>query len=176
MEFEEFNKKIKKLDSKNKDFTVTNSFGVYDCYKAIRKHQWFNIGRPLKEKEFYAIIRGINRLLAEEIVMGNPVKFPAQMGLLELHKFQVGVSIVNGRLKNTYPIDWNKTIKLWWENKEAHEKKILVRNEESWVYRVKYCINNAKYENKMFYQFVLNSFIKKALKNNIKKRKIDALW
>ena len=159
-----------------KEVKVTNSWGVYDCYKAIRKHNWFNIGRPLKEAEFYAIIRGINNLLAQEIAKGNTIDFPARMGSLELRKYKKGVSIVDGKLKNTYPIDWGKTMNLWFEDKEARESKILIRDEQPWVFHVKYCISKAKYENKTFYQFVLNRKIKLALMNNIKQGKIDTLW
>jgi hypothetical protein len=41
-------------------YKVNNSLGVYDAYKWIRKNKWFNIGRPLKEHEFYSIIRKVN--------------------------------------------------------------------------------------------------------------------
>ena len=43
-------------------------------------------------------------------------------------------------------------------------------------YYVKYAKSVAKYENKAFYQFVLNAFIKKALKENIKEGKIDTIY
>ena len=69
-----------------KNFKVRGSFGIYDCYKAIRRHKWFDIGRPLKEKEFYSIIRGVNNLIAEEIANGETVTFPEKMGMLELRK------------------------------------------------------------------------------------------
>ena len=50
-----------------KQMKITNSFGVFDVYKHIRKNKWYDIGRPLKESEFYAIIRNVNNLLAVEI-------------------------------------------------------------------------------------------------------------
>lgn len=40
-----------------KKFKVTGSWGIYDAYKSIRRHKWYDIGRPLTEKEFYAIVR-----------------------------------------------------------------------------------------------------------------------
>lgn len=163
-------------EKEGRKFKVNNSFGVYAAYKAIRKHKWYNIGRPLKEGEFYAIIRGINNLLAEEIAQGNTVVFPAKMGKLELRKYQKGVSIVNGKLKNTYPIDWSSTKHLWEEDSEAKLHNILLRYEEPWIYHVKYNKFSATYENQSFYQFTLNRFIKLALKENISNKKIDALW
>ena len=47
-----------------RNYKITNSIGVYDLYKLIRKNHWYDIGRPLKEHEFYAIIRKVNSLLA----------------------------------------------------------------------------------------------------------------
>lgn len=166
----------KRTGKGNRNIIVTNSWGVYDAYKLIRKNGWYNIGRPLKEKEFYAIVRGVNKLLAENIINGETVKFPEKMGLLELRKWEKGVSIVNGRLKVNYPIDWGETWKLWYNDPEAFKNKTLLRDEKKDIYSVRYVKNNANYENKLFYQFVLNRKIKKRLKVNIKNDKIDTLW
>ena len=157
-------------------FKVTDSWGVYDAYKWLRKHGWLDIGRPLKEKEFYAIIRGVNNLLAENLGNGIPVSFPHRMGELELRKFQRSALFKDGKLKVTYPIDWSKTWKLWYDDAEAMEKKFFILDEQKWVYRVRYCKHDATYENKIFYNFALNRKIKKKLKENIKDQKIDTLW
>lgn len=166
----------KRTGKGNRNVLVTNSWGVYQAYKLIRKNGWYNIGRPLKEKEFYAIVRGINKLLAENIINGETVRFPERMGFLELRKWEKGVSIVNGRLKVNYPIDWGETWKLWYNDQEAFKNKTLLRDEKKDIYSVRYVKNNANYENKLFYQFVLNRKIKKRLKVNIKNDKIDTLW
>lgn len=155
---------------------VRNSWGVRDAHKYIRKQHWYDIGRPLTEHEFYSIVRGVNRLLAEELRLGNTVKFPEGMGCLELRKYKAGVSFVDGQLKNTYPIDWCNTRKLWEQDGEARCQKLLLRIENPWVYHVKYCKHDATYENKCFYQFDLNRFIKKGLSDNIRSGKVDTLW
>ena len=98
------------------------------------------------------------------------------MGELELRKYERGVSLVNGRLKVTYPIDWEETIRLWFADEEAKKNKTLLRREEKYVYHVRYCKHDANYENKSFYQFALNRFIKLALKDNIKNNQVDTLW
>lgn len=155
---------------------VRNSIGVYTFYKMIRKHKWFNIGRPLKEHEFYNIIRSINNLLAEEIALGNSVNFPCRMGTLELRKYQPTARFVNGKLRLSYPIDWEKTLKLWYTDEEAKKNKILVRLEETDVYKIKYSKYKANYENKSFYEFSVNKGIKKSLKDNIKKGLVDTAY
>lgn len=175
MGLDEFRNTIQKK-SGSKQMKISNSWGVYDVYKHIRKNGWYNIGRPLKEHEFYSIIRGVNNYLAKEIINGNSVDFPYKMGTLELRKKERGVSIVNGKLKITYPVNWDETIKLWFEDEQARKDKTLLRDEQKFVYRVKYNKYKANYENKSFYEFALNRKIKKALKENIKNRKVDALW
>lgn len=157
-------------------FKITGSWGVYDAYKAIRKNLWYNIGRPLKEHEFYIIVRSVNKLLAENITNGESVIFPASMGELELRKYPKGVSFVNGKLKNTYPIDWKRTNQLWAEDEEERLKHTLLRYESPVVYQIKYCKDKATYENKIFYQFTPHQKVKKILKDNIINEKTDTLW
>lgn len=65
---EEFKSDIIKRSGKGKKKAkISNSFGVRDAFLALRKNHWYNIERPLKESEFYHIIRNINNLLAEEL-------------------------------------------------------------------------------------------------------------
>ena len=175
MEFTEFVNEIQKKRQKG-PFKVRNSWGIYAVYKHIRKNKWYDIGRPLKEHEFYSIIRGVNDLLAEELANGNTVHLPHRMGKLELRKHKNGVSIVNGKLKIKYPIDWSETMKLWFEDSEAKKNKTLLRRDNNQVYHIRYNKYDANYENKSFYEFTLNRFIKLALKDNINQGKIDALW
>ena len=174
MELEEFKTKVGRPH--NRTFKVKGSVGVYDFYKKLRKEGWPGIGRPLTEKQFYAIIRNINNHLAENIAKGETVEFPARMGKLELRKTKNGASIVDGKLKVLYPVDWSETLKLWYEDVEAREQKVLKRFETPYTFRVKYSKLTANYENKKFYAFTLNRFIRRALKENIKEGKIDTLW
>ena len=174
MEFEEYkNRHVKHKGQKHK---VENSWGVYDAYKLIRKHGWYKIGRPVKEHEFYTIIRQINQLLAKELIKGNGLKLPANMGVLELKKFERYAGIVNGKLKIKYPVDWNSTWKLWYEDEEAYRNKSVVRFEDKYHYYIRYDKHQAKYENKVFYAFQPNSNIKKELKTSIKQGNTDTLW
>lgn len=175
MDYNEFKTRVQKKHSKS-TYKIRSSWGVYDAYKDIRKEKWFNIGRPVKEKEFYAIIRSMNNILADKIANGETIVFPARMGKIELRKMEKGATIVNGKLRVTYPVNWEETIRLWFEDEEARKNKTLLRDENKYVYRTKYGKYNATYENKIFYQFVLNKKIKKALKENINKGIIDSLW
>lgn len=176
MTFEEYRNKVVHPKDKPRNFKVTDSWGIYDAYKLIRKNKWYNIGRPLKEKEFYTIIRKANQLFANAVSLGETFWFPVRMGKLELRKIPKGVYFFNGKLKNTYPINWNDTLKLWFVDEEAREKKILIRHEEEYVYHIKYSKYDANYENRSFYEFALNAFIRIALRKNIQEGKIESLW
>ena len=175
MDYKEFENKMLKKGNHHKA-KVNNSWGVYSAYKHIRKNKWYDIGRPLKEGEFYAIIRNVNKYLASEIAKGNTITLPSRMGKLELRKQERGVSIVDGKLRITYPINWHDTLRLWYEDPEEMKKKTLVRRNTSQVYRVKYNKWTANYENQSYYEFTLNRFIKLALKDNINKGLVDTLW
>lgn len=154
---------------------ITNSLGVYDAYKYLRKNKWFNIDRPLTEHEFYQIIRRVNNYLAEELVNGNDIIFPNRMGKLELRKRNsLPVIDKNGSLKVTYAIDWDNTLKLWYEDEEAFNNKTLVKIPERNIFRVKYNKDTANYENKSFMEFQVNRSIKTRLKQKIKNNEIDA--
>lgn len=155
---------------------VTGSWGIYDCYKLLRKNKWQGVGRPLKEGEFYTIIRSVNNLLARKIGEGKSVVLPYQMGKLEIRKFNPSASFVDGKLKLTYPVNWDETLRLWFVDEEARTKKILVRFEGSTVFAVKYNKVGALYPNRSYYEFAVNSKIKQLLKENIKKGKIESAY
>lgn len=153
---------------------VNHSLGVYDAYKFLRKNKWFNIGRPLTEHEFYSIIRRVNNYLADSFLRGQDVKFPHRMGQLELRKYNATFDIVNGKVKTNLPIDWDRTLKLWYEDEEAYKERTLVKVEEKEIYRVYYNKQLADYQNMVFYEFKVNRELKRSIKQRIKEGKLDA--
>lgn len=153
---------------------ITNSIGNYFIYKIIRKNKWYDIPRPLTEKEFYSIIRTINNKLADKLVKGNSIKLPNKMGTLELRKYEAKFNIKDGKLKTNLPIDWDKTIKLWYEDEESYENKTLIKIKEKEMFKVCYNKKIANYCNKTLYAFQINRDIKKRLKSKIHNKEIDA--
>ena len=153
---------------------VSGSLGVYDAYKFLRKRKWLNIGRPLTEHEFYSIIRKVNDYLADSFLHGNDIKLPHRMGRIELRKYDVRVSFDGEKVKTNLPIDWDRTLKLWYEDEEAYENKTLVKVEEKEIFKVYYNRQLADYNNQSFYEFNVNRELKKRLKQRIKEGKLDA--
>lgn len=153
---------------------VNKSLGVYDAYKYIRKNKWFNIGRPLKEKEFYSIIRSINNELAISLSKGEDVKLPCKMGTLEIRKANTYYNIKDGKLHTNAVIDWDTTLKLWCEDEESYNNRTLVRCESKEIYKIHYNKVRADYSNKSYYKFNINKELKKSLKQNIREGEIEA--
>jgi len=160
-----------------KNFKVSGSWGTDDARRAIRKKGWEGIGKPVKDRLFFTIIRRVNQLLARNISDGIDVVFPKRMGKLMLMRKEADPVIKkDGTLKVCNPIDWRSTIRLWYEDEEAREKKMLVRRPNSRVYFVKYDKRKANFGNKQFYQFTLNRYIRLGLKEKITNRETDTIW
>lgn len=173
MTYEEFKSKVQHLSSPRK-YKVNNSLGVYDAYKFLRKRKWADIGKCLTEHEFYSIIRKVNDYLADSFLHGNDIKLPHRMGRIELRKYDVRISFDGEKVKTNLPIDWDKTLKLWYEDEEAYKEKTLVKVEEKEIFKVYYNKQLADYNNQVFYKFNVNRELKKRLKQRIKEGKIDA--
>ena len=172
-ELADFLSSIKKLKEPRKH-KVTGSIGVYQAYKFLRKNKWLNIGRHLTEHEFYSIIRKVNDYLADSFLHGNDIKLPHRMGRIELRKYDARISFDGKKIKTNLPIDWDRTLKLWYEDEEAYKERTLVKMEEKEIFKVYYNKQLADYNNQVFYEFNVNRELKKRLKQRIKEGKLDA--
>lgn len=171
-EIDNFLKKVKKVNN-NRKHKVSNSYGVYDGYKYYRKNKPKELKYIISESQYFFIIREINKLLIEDILNGENIKFPCRMGQLELRKRNSKISFKDGKLITNLPIDWDKTLKLWFEDSEAYNKKILIRIEDKEVYKVYYNKSTAIYNNKSFYDFNVNRELKLKIKEKIKNGSLD---
>lgn len=171
-EWSEFKSGILHL-KENRKHKVTKSLGVYDAYKFIRKNKWLNIGRMVTEHEFYSIIRNVNKQFVNNLLEGYDIKLPYRMGIIELRKRNVSISISEGKIKTTLPVDWDKTIKLWHEDEESYKNKTLVKMEEKEVYKIYYNKSKSNYKNKTLYEFRPNRELKIKVKQKIKDGCLD---
>ncbi len=167
MEEQEFLNRIKKVDGPRKH-SVRGSWGVYDAYKWYRKNKPAGKKYVLTESEYFAIIRRINIAMRDEILKGNDITFPARLGKLEVRKYSPTITNDGKAIKTNLPIDWDATLKLWYEDEKSFQDKFLVRINVPEIYKVFYNKNNANYNNKSFYQFTPNRDLKIGLKHSIK--------
>lgn len=171
--YKEFIKTIKKVNS-NRKHKVTNSYGSKDAFCYYRQIRPNDPKYVLTDCQYLKIIRCINNILREKLINGEDVLLPERMGRLELRKSKPIIKFENGKLKTTLPVNWDATLKLWYDNPNCKEKKQLVRQEVSDVFKVFYNKVKANYNNKAFYEFNTNRTIKVNLKKQIKANKIDA--
>lgn len=156
-------------NSKPRQTKISNSYGVCDYFKYYKQIKPKDTQYNINIKQFCTIIGLINQMLADSIVNGHELEFPCRMGRLNLCKKKYE-PIINqeGNLIYKAPVDWNKTLKLWHEDEEALQNKILIKNEPRSIVRIIYTKSNAIYNNKSFYYFSPNRTLKIRLNNKIK--------
>lgn len=175
MMIEEFKNNVKKVTGK-RVHKVTNSLGVYDAYKYYRRNRPQEKKYRLSESQYFNIVRSINNLIADQVVEGVDFNIPLNMGGIEIRKYGRTLSInPDGTVKNNLPIDWDKTLQLWGEDKSSYEEKKLIKVDSSEVFTVYYNRGKAKYKNKVFYKLNVNRKIKQRLKVKIRQGLVDAL-
>lgn len=165
----EFKRRIKKVNQP-REYKVRNSLGVYDGYKYYRKNKPDSKEYVLTESQYFSIIRKINLLLVDELLIGNDVRLPKSMGTIEIRKYDRRVRLgKDGKIHTNLPIDWDRTLELWYEDEEAFRDKTLVRVEEGEIFKIYYNRESATYNNNSYYEFLFNKDLKIRLKQNIKK-------
>ena len=173
MEYKDFIKEVKKVSNK-RTHKITKSYGSKDAFRHYRKVKPTDSKYVLTDCQYLKIIRLINNELRNSLIEGNDIILPEKMGRLELRKSTNSIKFIDGKLKTSLPVDWESTLKLWYNNHSSKDKKQLVRQEIVETYRVFYNKTKANYNNKSFYKFTTNREIKVGLKKNIKLNKIDA--
>ena len=173
MEEQEFLNKVRKV-KESRNHKVKNSYGIYDGYKFYRKNKPKDPKYVLTESQYFAITRKVNEFLAEALSRGEDVILPFRLGRIEVRKYESRITWDGKKVKSNLPIDWDRTLKLWYEDKESYKNKTLIKVEEKEIYKVYYNRNVAEFTNKAFYQFDVNRELKRRLKQNIKEGKLDA--
>lgn len=173
MEYTEFINDIKNVKG-NRVHKINNSYGVYDYYKYYRKNKPKDKKFIIKESDYYHIIREINKSLINILFHEGQLKLPLDIGTIIIEKFDIFPKINSkGDLVYTAPIDWNETLKLWYEDEEAHSNKIKIKKEIKYAYKIVYRKNKAKYNNKFFYNIKFNRQLKMLLNEEDKKGNIN---
>ena len=79
------------------------------------------------------------------------------MGRVEVRKYTPEVKFdKDGKIKTSYPIDWDSTIRLWYEDDVSRKKKLILKKKEKEVFRIVYNKSKAMYTNKNYFEFIVN--------------------
>ena len=142
---------------------VRNSWGVYDYYKFYRKNRPKEHKYALNESQYFAIIRRVNTLLAEQLLIDGELEFPYRMGKLIVREKKPRTTIKDGKIKTSRRIDWDKTLSLWYNDPNEYKEKNLVYSDNEKITVLFYDKRGAIFKNKQYYQFDLNRFIYKEI-------------
>ena len=147
---------------------MKDSVGIRDIYDKL----------PLEKrkrcdlKTFRKIIRQVNLGLCEEISIGNIVVLPFKMGRLYIQKIPTKNRIVDGKLENNMPIDWNGTMAMWEQDELLRKQKKLLKLNEPYIYKLTYDKHYIGYGNKVYYHFGANRQLKDMIKSNVRSGKL----
>lgn len=175
MELEEFRKRVVKAEEKKYRFKVTNSNGAKEAWRWIKKNKWLDLEQPITELQLGKIVKAINNTFQDQLLEGKDINLPKRMGKIEIRKFKAKIEYKDNKVVTNLPVDWKRTIELWWEDEESHNKKALVRHEALTRFAIYYNKGAANFENKSFYKFIPIRAIKKRLKDKIINEGFDAL-
>lgn len=174
MEYTEFIDTIKNVKG-NRTHKISNSYGVYDAFKFYRKNKPKQSKFVLTESQYFAVIRKINQKYSDKLQEGFDIEFPEKMGKIELRKYILEPRLdEQGKLIYKAPIDWDATLKLWFDSEEDRNNKTLVKIEAKESFKVLYNKHKANYNNKAFYTFHLNRTVKKKISQAAKDNLLDA--
>lgn len=151
-------KKNKKAGHKHK---ITGSWGVYDYYRFYRHTKPKGKEYVLDSSTYYKIIRMVNEALADKLAREHQLELPNRMGMLEFIKYTHTIKIVDGKVVTSRPIDWLATAKLWYDDPEAEQNKLLIRREDTEGVKAYYRKKNAIFNNKFFYEFELHRTVRR---------------
>ena len=152
---------IKKVKQK-RHYKITNSILLRTIFQHIRRNKFYG-KTPVTDSQFYAIIRQVNDKIAEQLCKGYIIKFPKNMGHIEAFKYETTVKLQDGKVKTDRPVNWGETLKLWIEDKESYNNKILIRQNFKNMIKLYWNKNKCKCRNLMYFNFVFNRELKKKI-------------
>jgi len=158
------------IKNKRTDGKIKSHYGIKDYFKYF-KEVYSDIN--IDSNKYRNIITDFNNELINLIIEDNlEYQLPFLGSTLSIKKDKRIPKIKNGKLYNTTPVDWVATNKLWVEDEEAREKKLLVRytNNHSmkYVFRIYFKKYTYPFINKQLYSFKSNRKFQRLLSARIK--------
>ena len=116
-----------------------SDFGISDYYKFYKN----NYNSDILKAKYKNIIEDFNKEIINLIIENNLIYQLPYIGMeIMIKKDRRKPRIVDGKVINNTPVDWKTTNALWEKDKEAKEKKIIVRynnyHTSGYVFRI-YC-------------------------------------
>lgn len=131
-----------------KDGTLSKDFKVHSDSK-------YNI--PVKL--YNNILKDFHKLVSDDILNGKDFTLFERLGVIGIRKNKIKIKVEdNGKVQTNAPVDYKATKELWKENKEAKEKKLLIRHINThtrrYIHRWYWDKYHANFRNKTAYSFI----------------------
>ena len=148
---------------------LKTDYGMPEYYKYYSKHNKTKVSKVIYNK----IITEFNLAIINLMLNDNFIYYIPHLNMeLIIKKDKRKPRIANGKLINNIPIDWKKTNELWNKDKEAKEKKLLVRYNNShtsgFVFRLTLGKFRSKVKNKSLLKIKANRLFQRSLSKRIK--------
>ena len=167
------------IKNKRTEGKIKSDYGMTDYFKYFSKNNKdIDIDKFKYKKIISEFNNGIINLIIED---GLEYTLPYIGSTVCIRKDKRVPRIVNGKLYNSAPVDWVATNKLWAEDSESREKKLLVRylnnHTSKYVFRIYFKKYNLHCLNKKLFSFKVNRNFSRLLGKRIKdedKEKFDS--
>jgi len=151
MDSKSFIARVKKIHDKKKR-KIPNAINIKLIFQELRRHNFYNKGR-VTDSQFYAIIREVNQIIADQLCKGLIVKLPYGLGTLETFKFDSVVKYKDGKLIVKRPVDWGETLKLWQSDSECYKNKTLIRRDWKTMIKIRWNRLSCRCKNIQYFSF-----------------------
>ncbi len=154
--------------AKRTEGKISKDYGMTDYYKYYQTTS----KNPVNAIIFNKVISTFNKTIVEKIIEEGLEYTPIMLQMkFCVRKHKGTIKLKNSRLVNTNPVDWKTTMKLWEEDEEAKEKKLVIRylnnHTSKYIFRIKMIKEGYTYKNKKFYRFKACRFFQRALAKRI---------
>jgi hypothetical protein len=108
---------------------------------------------------YNTIIKDFHIMMCESILKGKDFTLFERLGVIGIRKNKIKIKVSDtGDVVTNAPIDFKSTMDLWEENKEAKEKKLLIRHinqhTKKYIHRWYWDKGDANFRNKTAYSFI----------------------
>lgn len=160
---------------KKGEYIINNCLGSRQAWKWIRKNKWKLLnGKPIEDVVYSRIVTMIDKLLAESLLEGHIIVFPHQMGSIRIDKNPTKVLYRNGKVIDTYRVDWKKTLDYWEKDSEAKKQHMYIKRIQDYKYSIRYSKAGANYRNRRYYLFRANRHLTRTMLRAAEEGRINA--
>lgn len=166
-DFEEFRKELLKVSVHEKNYRIpSNGITTKKAFRTLSKTNKYV--KQVDEYTYSQIVRKVIEYMMEDFLTTGRVDIP-YLGSVMLTGQESGCFLKEkhkGVFKSNKLVDWKSTHKLWFEDEECRKKKVLVRFDIPYIYRVLFFKRDFK--NKTLFSFLTNRELKRKIYKYIK--------